>query len=138
MKLEIKDPPRAYLCGFEIKHEIKDCGFVTLEQNEQLTFRTESGGEYDLTRKDFGFYATPSTNSRLAQFNLRTVVTINRQSRIYILLVEKGKEPLFENYIDKEQMRVLCWLDSDEAVADFAKRFENTSAKGSPSAEPPK
>lgn len=124
MKLEIKDPPRSYLCGFEIKHEIKDCGSVLLGQNEQLTFRTEAGGEYDVTRKDFGFYATPSTNSRLAQYHLRTVVTINRQNRIYVLLVEKGKEGLFEDYLKKEQMRVLTWLDSDEAVATLVGKLE--------------
>jgi hypothetical protein len=35
---------------------------------------------------------------------------------MYLLLVERGREQDFEAYIAAEEMRVVTWLDSDEAV----------------------
>ena len=40
-------------------------GTVYLAPNEQLTFVTENKNRYDVARKYWGFYATPSINSRL-------------------------------------------------------------------------
>lgn len=117
MKITEKHPPRVYECGFEVKRAIKDCGSVLLEPDEQLTFLTEDGGEYDLTRKSWGFYATPSLNGRLARFGLRGVLAKNRLGRLFVLLVERGKEPLFNAYLAEEAMTVVHWLDDDAACA---------------------
>lgn len=112
-------PPRTYEAGFEHKTTISDCGRVELLPDEQVTFTTPDGGEYDLTRKDWGFYATPSTNGRLASFGLRTVLTRNRQNRCFVLLVERGKEELLHAYLQQEQMDILCWLDDDAKVCSL-------------------
>ena len=89
MRVDRKDPPRTFMVGQGV--EIKDCGRVSLDADEQLTFVTESGAEYDVARKDWGFYASPSLNGRLKQFGLRGVLIQNKESkRYFLLLVEKG------------------------------------------------
>lgn len=114
MKITTVDPPREYQCGFDIKRTIRDCARVELEADEQITLLADSGAEYDVVRKDFGFYATPSTNGRLARFGLRTAIARNRLGQLFILLVERGKEPLFDRYLGEEKMQLVTWLDTDD------------------------
>jgi hypothetical protein len=94
-----------------------DCGRVELEPDEQLTFTTPDGAEYDVARKSWGFYATPSLNGRLREFGLRGVLVRNRIGRYFVLLVERGHEDEFESYRALEELDVIAWLDSDEALA---------------------
>lgn len=112
-------PPREFEVGFDKKGLIYDCGSVKLAQDEQLTFVTEDGKEYDVTRKNWGFYATPSMNGRLAGFGLRAVLVKNRVNRFFVLLVESGKEHLFEQYVREEPLVIVSWLDSTEALVDL-------------------
>jgi hypothetical protein len=116
MKFEPKIPPREFEVGYDVKGIIRDCGAMRLEADEQVTFLTEDGGEYDLARKEWGFYATPSLNGRLAGFNLRAVLVKNRVSRFFVLLVERGKEDAFDRYVHQEPLKIVTWLDSLEAL----------------------
>ena len=116
MKIRTKKPPRNFQVGNCEKFTMKDCGSIELEHNEQVTFLTGSGAQYDVARKDWGFYATPSTNGRLEQFGLRAVLIRNRNTnRYFVLLVESGKENLFEIYCEKENLECITWLDSNAA-----------------------
>jgi len=116
MRVEQKSPARGFRVGVSNDIIIQDCGSVWLEPNEQVTFRTNRGAEYDVTRKEWGFYATPSLNGRLADFGLRSVLIQNRASkRYYLLLVERGHEPEFRSYLEDENLRLVHWLDTDEA-----------------------
>jgi hypothetical protein len=116
MKFEPQTPPRAFSVGNSTKFEMHDCGSVYLAADEQVTFRTEAGAEYDVARKDWGFYATPSLNGRLEQFGLRCVLIRNTSTgRYFILLVERGREPGFEAYLRQESCAVVCWLDTTAA-----------------------
>jgi hypothetical protein len=124
MKIDIKDPPRSYECGFEVKRTIQDCARLQLSENEQITLVSSSGSEYDITRKDFGYYATPSTNGRLLRLGLRTVIARNRIDQLFVLLVEFGREDKFETYLQEEQMTLVCWLDKDENVQDFLQKMK--------------
>lgn len=117
MKLDLKNPPRSYEVGRTVKLQMQDCGTVRLEPDEQLTFTTEAGAEYDLARKDWGFYATPSLNGRLQQFGLRAVLVKNMIGRFFVLLVENGKEALFDRYVEVEELHIIAWLDSAENLA---------------------
>src|SRR5580692_2828526 len=116
MKFNPKNPPRTFEVGFDKKGLIRDCGTMHLDADEQITFVTESGNEYDVTRKEWGFYAGPSLNGRLLQFNLRAVLVKNRIDRYFIMLVERGKEDLFERYVREEPMTIVAWLDNTEAL----------------------
>ena len=116
MKISLKEPARKFEVGHEKKFHLSDCGTISMEPYEQVTFVTEKGGEYDVTRQPWGFYATPSLNGRLASFNLRSVLVKNRERRFFVLLVERGKEKGFEEYVAQEQLRIITWLDSSEAL----------------------
>ena len=117
MKFEQKDPPRRFAVGNAVQFEMKDCGSVELGENEQITLVTESGGEYDVARKDWGYYATPSLNGRLEQFGLRGVLIRNTiTGRYFVLLVERGHERSFDDYCNQESLEVVAWLDSSESL----------------------
>ena len=118
MKFIPVDPPREFQVGFdEHKLTIKDCGRVKLAPDEQVTFVTETANEYDLTRKSWGFYATPSTNGRLQRFDLRAVLVKNRIGQFFVFLMEKGHETEFKAYIDSERLRIISWLDNTDDLA---------------------
>jgi hypothetical protein len=124
VKVTPKQPPRAFLVGNDTQFEMRDCGTVSLEPNEQITLVTGRGAEYDVARKDWGFYATPSLNGRLAQFGLRGVLVKNRGTgRFFVLLVENGAEALFESYCVGESLAVVAWLDSTAALEDIERRL---------------
>ena len=124
MKLAEKNPPRRFRVGNAIKFDMKDCGTVALEPDEQLTFVTGKGSEYDVARKDWGFYATPSLNGRLEQFGLRGVLIKNRGTgRYFVLLVEKGHEGAFDAYCGNENLAVIAWLDSTAALDALAAKL---------------
>ena len=116
MRFDPKDPPREFEVGFDLKRTIRDCGNMYLSLDEQITFVTESGNEYDVTRKDFGFYMGPSLNGRLASFKLRAVLVKNRVDRYFVLLVEQGRESEFERYVQEEQLELVCWMDNTESL----------------------
>lgn len=113
MKIAQIDPPRVFTVGNTVKHDMKDCGRVELEPDEQVTFVTPDGAEYDVARKSWGFYATPSLNGRLAGFNLRAALVRNPFGKYYVFLVEKGKEQEAQHYLDQEGQRIVWWLDTD-------------------------
>jgi hypothetical protein len=116
MKFEEKQPPRAFEVGFDRKGIILDCGAMHLAPDEQITFVTAAGAEYDITRKEWGFYAGPSLNGRLESFGLRAVLAKNRVNRYFVLLVEQGKEAAFDEYVAGEPLTIVAWLDTTEAL----------------------
>jgi hypothetical protein len=114
MRVVPTDPPREFGVGRGGRIRLKDCGRIRLESDEQVTFVTEAGGEYDVVRKSWGFYATPSRNGRLPQFGLRAALVKSPGAKFYVFLVEREKEAEFRRYLDVERHAVVCWLDNDE------------------------
>lgn len=114
MRVDRRTPPREFQVG-EVK--VRHCADVELEPDEQITLVSSSGTEYDIVRKSWGYYATPSTNRRLAEHGLRAALTANIDGRVALLLVERGHEGDFEAYLTAQRMRVVAWLDDDEAAA---------------------
>lgn len=117
MRFMPTDPPRAFEVGHDKKIQLKDCARIALEAEEQVTFTTEAGAEYDVARKSWGFYATPSLNGRLQRFGLRGVLVKNRINQYFVLLVERDKEPAFQRYVKLERLDVVSWLDDSEVLA---------------------
>jgi SAM-dependent methyltransferase len=129
MKFTAMEPPRAFLVGHDQKIELKDCARIALQPDEQVTFVTESGTEYDVVRKTWGYYATPSLNRRLREFKLKTAL-VRSDERLYILLVEDGKENDFHAYLQDQEMEVVYWLDQ-------ALRHSGTQSQRLPDSELP-
>ena len=106
MRLIKKKIPRKFLVGYKKKIILKDCGQVHLNNNEQLTF-LKNRSEFDVVKKNWGYYATPSVNKRLKNFNFRTFITQNFSKSIYIMIVHKEKIKEFKEYLRHDDMIVL-------------------------------
>jgi len=123
VKFNPQNPPREYEAGFEHKVNIHDCGEIELLADEQVTFSNEAGNEYDLARKSWGYYATPSINGRLKKFNFKTALAKNRLGYFFVLLVEEGKEQDFENYLRLEKMHLITWLNDEDSLKKIESVF---------------
>ncbi len=137
MKFIPNEPPRVFQIPAEKERggpvSIADCGQIHLEANEQVTVLTESQAEYDVARKSWGFYATPSLNSRLTRFGLRAVLmkcpeAKSAASKYFVYLVETGKESEFQDYIDQRGYSVVWWLDTTEALIELEQRLNSHDA----------
>src|SRR5262249_30410931 len=135
--------PRRFAVGNADKIEMRDCGTLAVEPHEQVTLGTErraaydGGAEYDVARKDWGFYATPSLNGRLESFGLRGVLIRNTLTeRYFVLLVERGHEDKFSAYMAREGLEIVVWLDSTTALDRLYGRLRGVGLAG-PRPRPP-
>ena len=96
MKINKNNPPRKFTVGTDKKITISDCANINLKHNEQVSFITHDNKEYDVVRKEWGFYATPSMNGRLKNQGFKTALVKNKEGMYYIMIVEKNKTTLFE------------------------------------------
>lgn len=115
--MEIKEtrPPRAFMVGLRGTVAMKEVAKISLESGEIVTFLGGAGVEYDIARKEWGFYATPSLNYRLPKFSLRPALVKNPQGRWFVLLIESDGGPSFVDYCQSEGVEIVVWLD-DEAT----------------------
>ena len=111
MEIDPVSPPRPFTVkGVTMEHTAD----IRLAPDEVVTFKTPSGAEYDVTAKEWGFYATPSTNGRLRDNGFRTAVARSEATgRLYVLLVERDKLPAFEAYCEEQELAIDAWLDED-------------------------
>lgn len=127
MKLELNDPPRTFRVGPGGRIEMKDCAHIQLAADEQVTLVTESGAEYDVARKSWGFYATPSLNGRLKNFGLRGALVKSPHNLFYIFLVEQDKESELYHYLELEEHVIISWLDHDQALTQIERYLKSES-----------
>jgi hypothetical protein len=126
MKIDVKNPPRTFAVkGAGLETILSDCATIDLSPNEQVTFKTGAGAEYDVVRKSWGFYATPSTNGRLKSFGLRAAFVRSSIGRFFIMLVEKNKEVEFESYLTQDKQQLICWLDDEAQLARLTEAFKS-------------
>lgn len=111
MKIEKKDPPRAFeVKGIPLKH-VAD---IHAAPNEIYTFINPEGAEFDVSAKDWGYYATPSTNGRLKRMGYRTALAHNRTTGMrFVLVVDCDKQTEFDQYCAEQEMIIDAWLDED-------------------------
>lgn len=107
MNIEEVTPPRKFCVGLS-ETVLEHCGNIWLDANQLVTFYSDSGAQYDVTKKEWGYYATPSTNGRLLQNRLRAhLVQSKSTGHIFVILVELGKEAAAREYAEAEQIE---WL----------------------------
>ena len=110
MKIKIKKKPRIFNVNVgNSKIQLNDTASIMLKKNEQVTFKY-LGSEYDVAKKDWGYYATPSINGRLQNFGFKTFLTQNKFKKIYVNLVHSNKMKTFKKYLKKEKSKVLIEL----------------------------
>lgn len=111
MKIKKNMPPREFNVGEKMDIVISHCANINLDPNEQVTFLTNNNSEYDIVKKDWGYYATPSINGRLKHFGFKTALVKNTDDLYYIMIVEEFKEKLFQKYIKETKQVIVEWLD---------------------------
>ena len=110
MRLKETKPPRVFKVG-KSNISITDTASVYLEDDEQVTFRTEQGSEYDVCKKSWGYYATPSINGRLRNFGYLTAMVENKETKmLYIMLVNENSVDDFMQYLLDEELSIREWL----------------------------
>ena len=114
MKFERTDPVRVFQVGLDQQISISDCGRIYLEPDEQVTFVTPAGKEHDFVAKNWGFYATPSINGRLADQGFKTALVKNSFGKYYIMAVDPDKMADFKAYLKIERHEITEWLDERE------------------------
>ncbi len=117
MKTAFLDPPRRFDADGSGRFAMADVGRLELAADEQVTFTAVQGSEYDVARKSWGYYATPSLNGRLPAKGLRPALTRNAGGRYFVCLVEAGADRDFDQYLTASGMRVLGWLDDAATLA---------------------
>lgn len=122
MNIAVRKPPREFRVGISKSIALKDCGSIALKPDEQVTFTTSHGGQYDVVRKDWGFYATPSMNVRLKKFGLSAALIVSDDHKYFVFLVESGKEPQFEKYLRDEKLTLVTWLN-EETLTRMSKEY---------------
>ena len=106
MRLNKKN--RSFKVGKNI--QLKMVGDIFLNDNELITFKDKKK-EFDITKKNWGYYATPSIDKRLKNNGYSTAIIRNKKTKnIFVVLVEKNKKKLFLKYIKDENIKVVKWL----------------------------
>lgn len=84
---------------------------LKLNNDELVTIKVNNKTEYDITRKNWGFYSTPSINKRLIKFGFNSAITHNPKFGTYfMMIVEKNKKKEFIKYLKSQNMILITWL----------------------------
>ena len=88
---------------------------LMLAADEQVTFRTASGGEYDLCAKEWGAYLTPSLQGRLSRFGLVAALLCEQDDTRHLAIVETRQLAAFE---DEARARgaSIVWLPGEPSL----------------------
>jgi hypothetical protein len=106
--MKIKKKNRKYCVG---STKIRDVANIVLKNNEQITLMENNKDfQYDICKKDWGYYALPSLNWRLKKFNLKTyIVNDCKNNKLFIHLVKKSKLKKHEKYLKSQNMKIIDW-----------------------------
>ena len=112
MKLKLLKKKRKFKVGYNKNITLSHVADVYLKPDECVTFISgKTKDQYDVVKKDWGYYATPSVNGRLKFFNFKTAIFKNENKQIYVMLVKLDKMKTFKSYLKKERSIVMMWLD---------------------------
>lgn len=115
--MKINKKKRQFEVGINKKKiKINHMADIFLNENEMVTFIGTNKMTYDVTKKSWGYYATPSINGRLKVNNFKTALVSNSKKKLYIMLVEKKKINKFKKYCKDENQKVIIWLDDNSKV----------------------
>jgi hypothetical protein len=116
MQIDAFAEPRRFPVG-EAEIQLSHVANIDLQPDEMVTFISDGGREYDVTAKDWGYYATPSVGGRLRHFGMRAALMRNVDTRqVFVVLVFDDQVPAWRGYMKDERQELVMWLDDVEAV----------------------
>ena len=99
------------------KVRIKHVANLYLKNDECVTIKVGKDKEYDIVKKNWGFYSTPSLNKRLIKYGFAPVIVYNPNFKTYFMqIVEKNKKKNFLKYLKSEGMKIVKWLNKKELL----------------------
>ena len=108
--MKIKKKKRKFKTGIT-NIEITHVADLKLSDDELITIKVNKKTEYDITRKNWGFYSTPSINKRLLKYGFNSAITHNPKFGTYfMMIVEKNKKKMFLKYLKSQNMTLITWL----------------------------
>ncbi len=131
MRINLKKKKREFPTGLKKLEIIKDCGSVYLDKNEMITFKSKNKNlEYDVVKKKWGYYATPSLNVRLKNKGYKSILVKNKiTERYFVLLQEIGMEKELKKYMKQESLEVICRLDEINDLKKIEFIFNKSNEK---------
>lgn len=122
MNIDELEPPRSFcvgVSGITLQH----CADVRLEPDEMVTFITPEGSEYDVVRKSWGYYATPSLQNRILKNGFRAALAQNKNTKDkFIVLVQENHLLDWSEYAARENLVVLAWLSDAEPAPNMERK----------------
>jgi len=116
MQIDAFTKPRRFPVGVA-KIELGHVANIELQPDEMVTFISTGGREYDVTAKDWGYYATPSVGGRLRHFGMRAALMRNVDTfRVFVVLVFDDQVSAWQDYMKAERQELVMWLDDVEAA----------------------
>lgn len=88
--------------------KIKNNLNISLNPDEQATFVIENS-KFDVTKKDWGFYVSPSIQKRCINNRLKAAI-IFQGKNYYVVFVKKNKEKIFFSFVKKNKYNFLDWI----------------------------
>lgn len=86
---------------------------IFLKDNEFITFiekKKNKKKEYDVVKKSWGYYATPSINKRLKFYDYLAVIIKNLSGKYFVCIVNEGKKRDFYKYLKNDKQKIVLWL----------------------------
>ena len=89
--MKIFKKKRKFEVGLNSKININHIANLKLKNNEQITIVYNKNSNYDVVKKSWGFYATPSINFRLINNSFKTALVKNKFEKYFIMIVHNAK-----------------------------------------------
>tara|TARA_B110000971_G_scaffold221989_1_gene272287 strand:- start:735 stop:1082 length:348 start_codon:yes stop_codon:yes gene_type:complete len=101
--------------NFKVKNnKINKTGDIILKNNELVSFiENKKKNEYDIVKKNWGYYVSSSINNRLKSNNFKIALIKNEQDKFFLCAVDSQKLDVFKNYIKKDNQKIVKWLNQN-------------------------
>lgn len=92
---------------------------LILNKDEQITLKFLQS-EYDIARKSWGYYVTPSLQKRCKANNLNGAIIFNKKNnQTNFVLVNSKKKIFFKKYLDINNYKIISWINSNKKFKKF-------------------
>ena len=92
---------------------------LNLSQNEQITLKF-SNSKYDIAKKLWGYYVTPSFQHRCKLNRLKVAIVLSKNNNQFnFVLVNNKKKKFFKIFLKKNNYKIIHWLDTDKKFIKF-------------------
>ena len=101
--------------NFKVKNnKINKTGDIILKNNQLVSFiEKKKKNEYDIVKKNWGYYVSSSINNRLKSNNFKIALIKNEQNKFFLCAVDSYKLDVFKKYIKKDNQKIVKWFNQN-------------------------